>query len=46
MLKAFREYEDYVNKISRAKNRLEGLIYKVQDLLEEESFTKYATEEE
>lgn len=46
ILGAFRDYEEYTNKISESKNRLEGLIYKVQDLLEEESFTKFATEEE
>jgi len=46
ILEAFSNYEIYIRKNAEAKNKLESLIYKSQEILDDESIAKYATEEE
>lgn len=46
ILKLFGDYEANKLKTSESKNRLEGIIYKIGELVQEDSFAKYATEAE
>ena len=46
VLKEFKDYETLLKRNSQAKNKLESLIYHIQDLMENEETAKFASEEE
>ena len=45
-LRKFKNYDDHLEKLSFEKNNLESLIYKVQDLLSQDSFVSVITSED
>ena len=46
LLKKIDEFEKFQEKISQQKNKLESVIYKMQDILENENLSKYLSETE
>lgn len=46
ILARFAKYETFLRKNSQTKNKLESLIYKMQEMLENENVIRYATDEE
>lgn len=46
ILSIFASYETFLKRNSETKNRLESLIYKIQEMVENENLIQYATEEE
>jgi hypoxia up-regulated 1 len=46
ILARFAKYESFLRKNSEEKNKLESLVYKIQEMVDNESIIRYATDEE